>query len=59
MKVRLSDGANQPAETVITIAVTNDNDQQPVFQPNNYNFTVTENFNCSIQIGKVRVVGGS
>lgn len=53
MKVRLSDGANQPAETVITIAVTNDNDQQPVFQPSNYNFTVTENFNCSIQIGKV------
>ncbi|XP_063591912.1 neural-cadherin-like, partial [Penaeus indicus] len=53
MKVRLSDGANQPAETVITIAVTNDNDQQPVFQPSNYNFTVTENVNCSIQIGKV------
>lgn len=56
MKVRLSDGANQPAETTITIAVTNDNDQQPVFIPSNYNFTITENVNCSIQIGKVTAI---
>lgn len=54
MRVRVSDGANAPAETEITIAVTNVNDLQPVFERANYTFTVTENADCNITFGKVR-----
>lgn len=53
MRVRVSDGENQPAEGNITIAVVNVNDLQPVFQRANYTFTVTENTDCNLSLGKV------
>ncbi|XP_042876462.1 neural-cadherin-like [Penaeus japonicus] len=53
MRVRLSDGANAPAETDITIAVTNVNDLQPVFERANYTFVVTENTECNTTFGRV------
>nr|XP_053644289.1 LOW QUALITY PROTEIN: neural-cadherin-like [Cherax quadricarinatus] len=53
MRVRVSDGNNAPAEADITIAVANVNDLQPVFEKANYTFTVTENTDCSIILGKV------
>ncbi|ROT82868.1 putative DE-cadherin [Penaeus vannamei] len=56
MRVRVSDGANAPAETEITIAVTNVNDLQPVFERANYTFTVTENADCNITFGKVSAI---
>ncbi|XP_037787693.1 DE-cadherin-like [Penaeus monodon] len=56
MRVRVSDGANAPAETEITIAVTNVNDLQPVFERANYTFTVTENADCNVTFGKVSAI---
>ncbi|XP_042892314.1 neural-cadherin-like, partial [Penaeus japonicus] len=56
MRVRVNDGANAPAETEITIAVTNVNDLQPVFERANYTFTVTENTDCDVTFGKVSAV---
>ncbi|XP_071547668.1 protocadherin gamma-C4-like [Panulirus ornatus] len=53
MRVRLDDGNNEPAEIDITIAVVNVNDLQPVFEQANYSFTVTENTDCSLVLGKV------
>ncbi|KAG0724386.1 DE-cadherin [Chionoecetes opilio] len=53
MLVRLSDGANEMAETYITIAVINVNDLQPVFDQSSYTFRVTENLDCSIPFGQV------
>lgn len=53
MRVRLSDGANDMAETYITIAVINMNDQRPVFDPAAYTYTVTENIDCDIPFGQV------
>ncbi|MPD02574.1 putative neural-cadherin 2 [Portunus trituberculatus] len=52
MLVRLSDGANQMAETYITIVVINVNDLQPVFDKSSYSFTVTENIQCDIPFGQ-------
>ncbi|XP_042222994.1 neural-cadherin-like isoform X2 [Homarus americanus] len=54
--VRLSDGANKMAETYITINVTNINDIPPVFIPNKYNYTVTENIDCDKTFGKVSAI---
>ncbi|XP_042874776.1 neural-cadherin-like [Penaeus japonicus] len=56
MRVRVNDGANAPAETEITIAVTNVNDLQPVFERANYTFTVTENTDCDVTFGKVSAI---
>ncbi|XP_069172771.1 LOW QUALITY PROTEIN: DE-cadherin-like [Procambarus clarkii] len=53
MRVRVSDGNNAPAEADIIIAVANVNDLQPVFEQANYTFTVTENTDCSVVLGKV------
>lgn len=53
MLVRLSDGANDMAQTYITIAVTNVNDNRPVFDQSSYTFTVTENIDCDMVFGQV------
>ena len=58
MLVRLSDGANQMAQTHITIAVINVNDLQPVFDQSSYSFTVTENIQCDTPFGQARGGGG-
>lgn len=55
MRVRVSDGKNEAAEGDITIAVVNMNDLQPVFERANYTFTVTENTDCNLTLGKVSV----
>lgn len=41
------------AEKYITIAVTNVNDQRPVFDPNKYLYNVTENTDCDKAFGQV------
>ncbi|XP_069958190.1 DE-cadherin-like isoform X2 [Cherax quadricarinatus] len=56
MLVRLSDGANEMAEVFITINVTNINDQQPIFVPDKYNYTVTENTDCDTNFGQVTAI---
>lgn len=53
MTIRLSDGANQMAETSIAIAVINVNDLQPEFDQTSYSFTVTENIECDTVFGQV------
>ncbi|XP_069177748.1 DE-cadherin isoform X2 [Procambarus clarkii] len=56
MLVRLSDGANEMAEVFITINVTNINDQQPIFTPDKYTYTVTENVDCDKMFGQVSAI---
>lgn len=53
MMVRLFDGANEPVETPITIAVTNVNDLQPIFDKEKYAFSITENIECDKNFGNV------
>ncbi|XP_066976553.1 DE-cadherin-like isoform X4 [Macrobrachium rosenbergii] len=56
MKIRLSDGANFPAEIDVVISVENENDLQPKFLQPNYTFSVKENEPCDFYFGDVSAI---